>query len=289
MRIATRQISRLPTEAPLYVPVSGGSLAAFALSLCLHAGLLYAFAASRLPAIEPARLVRVVLLGGGGDGTAAAAAGQGARETAPALPPAAREENIIRQAPVAPQKRKPVRHPARQAKPRPQARPEPQVGEAPSTLAAAQDARAAVEPAAAADGDVASASSTTTQGRAGVAADGGVAGFGGASGGASGGAGGGPGTGGGGAGGDARVFCLYCPEPAYPMIARARGWEGTVDVLLSFEADGSVGAAELRRSSGHEVLDRAAVAAARRSRFRLPAGSATVARMEYRFALEGAE
>jgi len=45
----------------------------------------------------------------------------------------------------------------------------------------------------------------------------------------------------------------------YPAIARAKGWEGTVVIAVSLDARGRLEQAVVRRSSGHEVLDRAAV------------------------------
>jgi TonB family protein len=57
-------------------------------------------------------------------------------------------------------------------------------------------------------------------------------------------------------------------------------------VLLSVLADGSVNAATLWRSSGYSVLDLAAVAAARHSRFAPPHETAPLrGRIEYRFEL----
>ncbi len=92
-----------------------------------------------------------------------------------------------------------------------------------------------------------------------------------------------------GAGPDQRAYCVYCPEPYYPLVARARGWQGTVEVALSVLADGSVKGASLWRSSGHGILDEAAVAAARHSRFAPPSASGVAApvsgRIEYRFQL----
>jgi TonB family protein len=82
-----------------------------------------------------------------------------------------------------------------------------------------------------------------------------------------------------------RASCAYCPQPHYPLIARARGWEGTVEVLLSVRADGSVNAATLWRSSGYSVLDQAAVVAAQHSRFTPPRETPLRGRMEYRFEL----
>ena len=104
------------------------------------------------------------------------------------------------------------------------------------------------------------------------------------------GAGSGPGWGQGGGSGDgvgpdSRASCVYCPQPHYPLIARVRGWQGTVEVLLSVLADGSVNAATLWRSSGYSVLDQAAVAAARHSRFSPPRPAPLRGRIEYRFEL----
>lgn len=69
---------------------------------------------------------------------------------------------------------------------------------------------------------------------------------------------------------DRRPSCQYCPPPSYPWIARARGWQGTADVGLRLGGDGSVRETILRRSSGYDVLDAAAIDAARRSRFQAP-------------------
>ncbi len=56
-------------------------------------------------------------------------------------------------------------------------------------------------------------------------------------------------------------------RPAYPEIARSGGWEGTVELTLSVDARGHVSRVRLRRSSGHSVLDAAALAAARSYEF----------------------
>ena len=94
-------------------------------------------------------------------------------------------------------------------------------------------------------------------------------------------------------GGDQRPYCLYCPAPHYPLLARRRGWQGTVLVGLSVLADGSVESASLRQSSGYGVLDREAIAVARQSRFSPPAARGLPAPvrgpMEYRFELSNAD
>jgi protein TonB len=98
----------------------------------------------------------------------------------------------------------------------------------------------------------------------------------------------GPGTSAGGEH-DQRASCVYCPRPPYPLLARARGWQGSVDVGLLVLADGSVDTASVRRSSGYGVLDEAAMTVARCSRFTPPAASGLLAplrgRIEYRFEL----
>lgn len=51
-------------------------------------------------------------------------------------------------------------------------------------------------------------------------------------------------------------------EPAYPAAAAARGEEGTVVLRLTVAPDGTVQDAEVKTSSGHAELDRAALDAA---------------------------
>lgn len=47
----------------------------------------------------------------------------------------------------------------------------------------------------------------------------------------------------------------------YPLLARRRGWQGEVLLGVQVAADGSLGAPTVLRSSGHAVLDRAALEA----------------------------
>lgn len=56
--------------------------------------------------------------------------------------------------------------------------------------------------------------------------------------------------------------------PAYPPESRRRGEEGVVRLALRVGPDGQVEDAEVSESSGHPALDRAALDAARRWRFR---------------------
>ncbi len=48
------------------------------------------------------------------------------------------------------------------------------------------------------------------------------------------------------------------PKPDYPRIARRRGLQGLVLLLLRVDTAGRVTSATLERSSGHASLDRAA-------------------------------
>lgn len=58
-----------------------------------------------------------------------------------------------------------------------------------------------------------------------------------------------------------RLGAAETPAPAYPTIARRRGIEGRVLVRLQVGADGQAVAATVERTSGHDVLDRAAAEA----------------------------
>lgn len=50
----------------------------------------------------------------------------------------------------------------------------------------------------------------------------------------------------------------------YPLLARLRGWEGTVLIGLDIEADGLLHHVYLARSSGYDVLDQSAIKAVQR-------------------------
>lgn len=49
------------------------------------------------------------------------------------------------------------------------------------------------------------------------------------------------------------------PLPKYPLLAREKGYEGTVYLRVLVRADGRVERLAIDRSSGYEILDRAAV------------------------------
>jgi len=56
-------------------------------------------------------------------------------------------------------------------------------------------------------------------------------------------------------------------RPAYPPLARLRGYQGVVVLFVEVLVDGRVGQVGIRRSAGHEILDRAALEAVRTWRF----------------------
>jgi protein TonB len=60
---------------------------------------------------------------------------------------------------------------------------------------------------------------------------------------------------------------LSNPPPAYPLAARRRGIEGTVLVRAEVSAAGECLRTELRKGSGHDMLDQAALEAVRKWRF----------------------
>jgi len=59
---------------------------------------------------------------------------------------------------------------------------------------------------------------------------------------------------------EAKPMYLKNSAPQYPIIARKRGFQGTVVLEVLIDKDGSVGELRLFTSSGHKILDRAALA-----------------------------
>lgn len=82
------------------------------------------------------------------------------------------------------------------------------------------------------------------------------------------------------------------PLPAYPRVAKLRGWEGVTILRVEVREDGSVGRVELVRSSGHGVLDETAMKAVRAWRFeparRGAAAVSCVIEVPIRFKLDSA-
>jgi protein TonB len=105
------------------------------------------------------------------------------------------------------------------------------------------------------------------------------------------------GTGGGtvepGGGGNSYGIPAYLrnPLPPYPRVAREHGWEGTTLLQVEVLDDGSGGNVEILKSSGHEVLDKAAVKTVRSWQF-LPARSGdtpirSLVEIPFRFRMAG--
>ena len=60
---------------------------------------------------------------------------------------------------------------------------------------------------------------------------------------------------------------VFTPPPSYPRMARRRGYEGVSVIEFTIRTDGTCSAVRVAESSGHRVLDEAAIAAVLRWRF----------------------
>lgn len=81
------------------------------------------------------------------------------------------------------------------------------------------------------------------------------------------------------------------PRPPYPTLARRRGWEGLVVLMVWVDELGAARSVELHQSSGHDVLDQSALNTVKSWRF-VPArrGGHTVpasVQVPIRFSLDG--
>jgi TonB family protein len=61
----------------------------------------------------------------------------------------------------------------------------------------------------------------------------------------------------------------YAPQPKYPDVARWRRWAGKGIFRCKLRADGAVSSVEVRKSTGYDVLDQAAITALRQWRFKV--------------------
>lgn len=66
---------------------------------------------------------------------------------------------------------------------------------------------------------------------------------------------------------DYQAAYLNNPVPSYPMVARRMGWQGRVVLNVEVLASGLPGQVKLYQSSGHDVLDNAAIKAVSGWRF----------------------
>jgi TonB family protein len=65
----------------------------------------------------------------------------------------------------------------------------------------------------------------------------------------------------------AKHLALYAPHPEYPLAARKRHWTGAGVFACSIRSDGTVASVDVLRSTGHKMLDQAAITAFRQWRF----------------------
>jgi len=65
----------------------------------------------------------------------------------------------------------------------------------------------------------------------------------------------------------AKHYALYAPRLEYPLAARKQHLTGAGVFVCNLHADGTVGSVDVLRSTGHQMLDQAAIAAFRRWRF----------------------
>lgn len=66
---------------------------------------------------------------------------------------------------------------------------------------------------------------------------------------------------------DYQAAYLKNPPPSYPMVARRMGWQGRVVLNVEVLASGLPGQIDVHQSSGHDVLDKAALKAVSKWRF----------------------
>lgn len=60
------------------------------------------------------------------------------------------------------------------------------------------------------------------------------------------------------------MACVYCPKPEYPPEAQEMKQQGTVVLRVMIDARGNVSDAAIKQSSGHVLLDQAALRTVRR-------------------------
>ena len=84
-----------------------------------------------------------------------------------------------------------------------------------------------------------------------------------------------------------RATCVVCPALKFPAIAQRRGWQGSVLLKFELTADGMARNITVGQSSGHELLDEAAIENAKESRFTATtAGEIRKVTKSYKFTLK---
>jgi len=64
-----------------------------------------------------------------------------------------------------------------------------------------------------------------------------------------------------------KAATVSSPQPVYPLAARKQHWTGAGDFVCHIRPDGTVASVDVRRSTGHLVLDQAAITALQHWRF----------------------
>jgi len=78
---------------------------------------------------------------------------------------------------------------------------------------------------------------------------------------------------------------VYAPYPDYPVAARRRHWTGRGIFRCKLRPDGTVSSVEILQSTGHVILDQAAISALRQWRFKVHGGD--LVRIPIRFTMSG--
>lgn len=64
-----------------------------------------------------------------------------------------------------------------------------------------------------------------------------------------------------------KAATVSSPQPVYPLAARKQHWTGAGDFVCHIRPDGTVASVDVLRSTGHQVLDQAAITALQHWRF----------------------
>ena len=80
-------------------------------------------------------------------------------------------------------------------------------------------------------------------------------------------------------------YAIYAPRPNYPLYARQYHWTGEGLFMCHIRPDGTVASVDVLRSTGHEMLDRAAIKALRQWRFQT--GDMNAIKIPINFSMSG--
>jgi TonB family protein len=83
----------------------------------------------------------------------------------------------------------------------------------------------------------------------------------------------------------AKPAAIYAPPPEYPLAARQRRWTGDGLFACNLRPDGTVASVVVLHSTGHEMLDQAAISALRRWKFK--AEGSNLVQVPLKFTMSG--